>query len=1649
MSLPAQSCLNRGCIPAAVVIAMAGAGAAHAAEGESFLWPAPRLSLEQVPAPATPEMESLPRPATWPILRHRRRLRILVIMQFDGPGAIYQRIARRCNADVDFRFYPRGGMTPKMVDGLGDLHLMAHISDHTPNPKNQKNPSAEEVSKRLHEHILETLEAAPGRYDAVFVEKPGKIVDTALLKYMQKGGLLVVCNNKSNDGYPPGDSRLASLWPATRHPKKRSWHGGGSARTGAAALMGLPLARLHGHRYMHVAQLPETRPGALAEARALATGGSGAAFVRRVGDGAVLFVPTGPISRKSDAVARYLRSYDHDEIWLRYWDQLLHGLVGGASALPVMADLAKGPDHAPPGRDYPLKGGLKNRAGRAQTVVVSAHVVSPFGGVVYKTAPEEMELAAGENRSWEGEVPVDPSWGGGLYAAYLTVGDPAAKKQLHQALQYIPVGGSVQLKLTADKGGYRIGEQATFAVEASSATAWKGEIRFGVYDFRGRLLTAETRPATLGAEPTTLTFTWPFADHGVRVDTVWAVAAAVKDNAGWARTTCKVYKHERWDMRNEYQWSVWSNMAGRSPCLVPRNMRLLAHAGYNALGFPAGGKELYHPAERWSRRMYDEGVGAKTWNPEIEAVTDEEIEAYLRNGKRRIDATLKSGALCLASVGEEAGFGRGWGRKYYWKTPIAPEKACQAFQRYLKEKYPDLETLNGAWHTNYKAWEEVKLTREFSGKNTHIGADGWGHPRKSPLGEGVDRVSMAPYSDTGAFYGWYYHKLIEAAQRLLREVNPVPLTFASAPSSGTFNPSCLDVRKVGTSGWRDVQYWTLDANAKEPGFGMTWGHFDWPVATENSLWGFVITRSGHNDYWVDVPLMFNADMTHTRATLAIRRWRLRTAHAERLLLDARPTGSDAVVLGPTGTHMPWVRRLGGDMRNSIKVALNQAGFGFTHPDWDDLAKHKIVFAVFGSALSNEKAQALNRYVEGGGTLVFGPRFAAQNEHRIPLETAPGFGLAAAWDLTVTEKNDRVPRKGRAWRKTTTAALDGLGAAFAGLKLESRTVLNEKVAAEGWTRLAQYSEDSPALLTRRLGKGRLVYLNAAYRSHKYIQFITPTGPARQGFYRLIETLCAKAVARRTYRIDGHLPEVLHMAALDWTDPTGRIAYALVRTQGQGVWTRGTLHWLGPQTTGYAVYDGDPQLPAPVYGKEAAVHLRPGQGRLFAFTSAAVDTIQVRAAPARLTPGEPLRVTVDILDAEGRPVPGAFPLDVRVRTADGEIPALRRDLSLESGQSLTLATALDDPDGRWTVAVRDGISRRVGTTSVDAVGPAEPPASPGFAAWGRPSELWEPERTPAREFVDKLEQLAEVYRRDPGDETWMVKQRVGAHYCYFGRNRHAELRDLLQVDWRRHVKALREAVQGGAQLILVGEDLGVDPAAGFSISPYRDATQIPAVIKAIAGATWSGLSADGEIVRAKLGRGSLVLSRLTPDGAGSSVGHAKFWLERFQQTLAADPAHPEIPAPDARALQRWLSGKAALVKGTRTVEWTGGWEQDTDHKPIWRNAWKESFDPRKNTTGPVFVLRMPPTGEVRSATFDLDVEGAGTVKVDIGADGTVDGDAGAAGAVPWAQAIRNHLAWRERACGGAVRDLNAWRLVPIRFRADVPFNIQVEAVKLTLE
>ena len=151
---------------------------------------------------------------------------------------------------------------------------------------------------------------------------------------------------------------------------------------------------------------------------------------------------------------------------------------------------------------------------------------------------------------------------------------------------------------------------------------------------------------------------------------------------------------------------------------------------------------------------------------------------------------------------------------------------------------------------------------------------------------------------------------------------------------------------------------------------------------------------------------------------------------------------------------------------------------------------------------------------------------------------------------------------------------------------------------------------------------------------------------------------------------------------------------------------------------------------------------------------------------------------------------------------------------------------------------------------------------------------------------------------------------------------------------------------------------------------------------------------------------MLCRNTPDGVGHTWGDAVAWQQRLLAALNPRADTTGFPAPDAARLTRWLAGREPLVAGPRTAPWQG--------------EWKQAWDGEQTPVGPVFVLRIPPTGTVTAATITVEVAGAGPVTIDVGADGRIEAEAkpGEAAAVAWSEAI-GACTW-----SGTPRPAGAW-------------------------
>ena len=323
----------------------------------------------------------------------------------------------------------------------------------------------------------------------------------------------------------------------------------------------------------------------------------------------------------------------------------------------------------------------------------------------------------------------------------------------------------------------------------------------------------------------------------------------------------------------------------------------------------------------------------------------------------------------------------------------------------------------------------------------------------------------------------------------------------------------------------------------------------------------------------------------------------------------------------------------------------------------ELARYQVLFLPFTSAISDELADALAEWVEGGGTLIADVRFAITDERGAP-------------------RDDGVLERLFGVRRTQPAAIyegiDLTGPRVASFTTSAREVIEPIGDAQAD---ASYPDGTPAVISRDLGEGHTIYLNCLLPKYD------PAAVA------MVRELLADAGVERVVSVDSGDPEA---PALAWECARYELAGAeivgLIRD-----------HRLCDEPQSCAVDFG---RVAHIYDMRAReylgetrasmVTLGPGEAACFAVLPYEVTGVQLVGA------GNAFRATVLSDGAVGDHV-----LHLSVTDPAGNpAPAYARNLLATGGVAdLRLPLAVSDAPGEWTLTARDVLSGVSATAGID--------------------------------------------------------------------------------------------------------------------------------------------------------------------------------------------------------------------------------------------------------------------------------------------------------------------------------------------------------------
>jgi hypothetical protein len=625
---------------------------------------------------------------------------------------------------------------------------------------------------------------------------------------------------------------------------------------------------------------------------------------------------------------------------------------------------------------------------------------------------------------------------------------------------------------------------------------------------------------------------------------------------------------------------------------------------------------------------------------------------------------------------------------------------------------------------------------------------------------------------------------------------------------------------------------------------------------------------------------------------------------------------------------------------ALYTALSASGYAPKYVKPNELAGCKVLFVPYVEALDAETAALLRRYVEAGGSLVVFPTLARYDAGGKPYPTCPGAGLEKlmgftadpAWVMGRSQvefpgRNAALEAFAESWiiggeKPEAARASDRQPPLFFDLPIHVGGHPNH-YCPEGHQKLANLAKDTvvvghhqdgePLFTWRKEGAGEAICFNVLLAGESVFPF--PVNDSWETFRAVIDQLVRRrgvspAFEFRNLRaydegisdfvtMQYDLPGTATRVLALFGDHRGRTAHARLRVRK-------------PFTVVHDLLTGDalPMLHDPARDVlETAVVVEPGHWRLLALGTAPPRQPTL-TGPAAAALGDIASFTLGggrKETAYGR---------IEVAGPDGSALAHHTaGVAVKPGQLVALRLRLDDPANAtkpWRVRFVDAITAAVAEASL-AVKPSAASAAVANAALPAEPEMRSRERArrgpdvSADEFIALVERLRSLhFSTEPVD-----KRRYSAFSYEMGGSRQDALRRLACVDWPANAQALADHVARGPRLYLVGEDLGVDPESGVSLTPGRR----PRILAALQGLVASGratlhaVSGEPDLRVLAIGKGLIVLDRRSPDAEGNSNLHLALfqrqWRTEMQQLgLAPDRGQPPLGPALTEELHEWL-------------------------------------------------------------------------------------------------------------------------------------------------
>jgi len=945
--------------------------------------------------------------------------------------------------------------------------------------------------------------------------------------------------------------------------------------------------------------------------------------------------------------------------------------------------------------------------GDALTAKAEVSLADAFGRTEFAGA-SELSLAPGRQEirlALHGEEG-PRSLAGGLHLADVILRDSAGKV-LTWGSAALDAPATVRIeKISFDQRAYHPGEVAKATVGLAGADGAPRDVllRAEFRDGLGRIFARGEQRTTVG-EKGEATFELPVGKPLVTAATL-RIAAWLDGGPGAVGEGDVITLPERFSRRDWADWhsTVSGTHAGQyaRDYLVPLKSKVLKECGVMTVRATARwlNQLEYERQVRAGFQIMPIGVayGAISLGhtaPKGKMSFKEQKKNYDKTHDKKFlerpiclnsEADLASNAERLREIGEYCGWlgpigynlGDEMSTTHYvtaFDYDFRPE-ALAAFREWLREQYGSLAALNQEWDTSFASWAEVMPLTTFEVKG---------------------RGNYAPWADHRAFMDDSLAKFIRWTCDRLREGDPratVGLSGSQAAEAyGGYNwwtlSHTLDFfvsythQNTGVmhrSFGPDVPRATAYAYAHNPGMR----HRLWWLLLQGNFAGTNFTYR----------FLFYPDLTPTpsmaQSAEVVREFQGGVAKLLRNCARVSDIGihySHASIRGAfiSGAATPFrVNRMGWIQ------AAEDLGFQcefLARPQLEsgELAKrgYRAFILPYSVAISAPEAEALRRYVEGGGLLIADAKTGLMDEHCKTLAKGRPDGVFGITRAKIDPM--AASREGQA-RFTR----DRDACKVSGLDLDLNVAEQALTLSPGAEALGAHGK-TPIAIVRKVGKGTAVFLNFLFDSFPQRRELG----IEQPMLRLAQNLLLLEGVEPTVRVRVEANPSPRMFTVHYTSGEALYVATLAPHEGKTADSSANVTVTFPKQ-GY-VYDVRKGR-ALGLANSATTRLLAGDSAIYGILPHRISAVSVTPRAGTVAPGAPVQYDVAVRAEGGRAGMHVVLIEVVDPTGAARAHYGAKLLAREGKATGEFVPALNDPTGNWTIRATDYATRVAGSAQV---------------------------------------------------------------------------------------------------------------------------------------------------------------------------------------------------------------------------------------------------------------------------------------------------------------------------------------------------------------